>query len=401
MRNTFAALLVFILVALLAIVYAFQPPPLAPIVVVGIVIIGVLLAFSGDTRALGVLGGIDLLLSLRVAWLIGELRFGENGGTTGLAVWMIILAIFGAVLYRNLIWVQTGTSTVIFDAADKPTRISRTNDLLVLPRVPLVERSIAAVPTYRMTGVVEVKDINTPAKHNIKRVVTRVQYNIGINQVNKVFTRFPNSGRAQEDVAKELKLSLEDARKSPSFWERLFDTEIQREVEQHLRELVYQSERFKDKTLPDGSVEQEKRPFTAQDLYLDRETIADDLWTRLHASVQEWGAEVTSVKIETVDVDGELMKRLNRDLNRELSEARHTAALQTIAMTEGGLARAEFQAQFIAKLLAAFKDNNIAVNADDIKQIVAQSMHEATAQRYRTDDLLATLLTAQQENAKN
>ena len=70
-------------------------------------------------------------------------------------------------------------------------------------------------------------------------------------------------------------------------------------------------------------------------------------------------------------------------------------------MTEGGVARAEFQAQFIAKLLAAFKANQIPINADDIKQIVAHSMHEATAQRYRTDDLLATLLTAQQENAKN
>jgi hypothetical protein len=311
----------------------------------------------GDWREIGIVGTLAAIVSVVAANVVGQARFGDVGGVLLAVVWaFVLLGIFAWISGniqripsdRAIISVRTYTGQLVNPSAP-----------LATPMLPFLERKIATIPLYELSSDVTVKNVNTAKQHNISAVNVHVGYKVANREKAPLaLAGIPNRGLVQTDIAKELGKDIDDARTDIIFWEKLLDKQMQLEVDDVVRAVVFQT------------VEDPAKG------YREREQLglAERIRERLDELVRRWGVEITRLEIDSMDVDRDRFKTSEGETNMEKAKAEREA--NRIRLVRQAEAAAE--ADRVRQLVIALKEAKVDVSPALLEDIVISAIQAST-----------------------
>jgi regulator of protease activity HflC (stomatin/prohibitin superfamily) len=355
-----SAVLALLFLSLLAIYIINPPNGLITFLSVLIMLVGLIMSQSRSWRDIGILAIIAALVSLVAAALVGNARFGTLGTVVTTLVWGLILMALFSWGQRNILTVPRDRAILI---------VNRYNGLLHVaegpiapPLVPFVETKLAVIPLYELNTLVHLEKINTRARHNIDAIDVHVHYRVIAPR--RALGGIPNRSQAQSKIAEEMRKELNEARRDVIFWERLLHYQMELEVDDIVRAVIY-----------NNVVAQ-----NALEIYTNREALAEMVRERLSKLVERWGVSIINLEIERIDVNPEIFRGINKAFVREddTTLKRIEAEREATRIVLTGAAQAESEAMRVEKLVSAVQKAGIDLSPADLREIVIDALRASS-----------------------
>lgn len=313
-RYAAASLALGLMFASLVVIYLTVPQnDTVTLLCVVIMAVSLIIALNGDWNEIGMMAGFAMLTSLMAAYFLGRDMLGDVGSVVFPLGWA------GVLLYM-LRWISSHTVVVPEDHAIMVARfysgsLYRLQPPLAPPLIPLLERRVATIPLYELSHDVKVARINTGGSHSIDEVEVHLRYRVQSPEF--ALANIPNRGQIQNAVAREMGRDLEQARLDVAFWEKLLARQLEHEVDDIVREVIFAETK------------------SAIDAYQKRQHISREVFRRLNELTQRWGVGVTRVDIDyfsvpedrfrSPDPDGPVKQEVKRILETSKAEAQAEA----------------------------------------------------------------------------
>jgi regulator of protease activity HflC (stomatin/prohibitin superfamily) len=376
-KNVAASIVLGLLFISLVVIYEITPPNgLVTALCVVIMAVSLIIALTGDWRELGVMAIFAGLISLAAAHFLGQARFGGLGGIVIPILWLLALAILFSWISNNKLIVRDDRAILIANTYTGAIQI--VPPPLAPPPIPQVQRIAAIIPKYELSRDVRVEKINTQAGHNVDMIEVRVHYKVSeplktmsISERNGI----PNRGQVENQIAKEIDKDLEAARRDVTFWERLIGRQLDLELEDIVREVIYQ------------------HAANAVDAYQRREVMAEETYRRLNELVSRWGVTISMLEFDRVDVDGERFRAMNLDrtLEREAKINRAEAERDATRIKLTLEAEAEAEAERVATMVRMLRDSGVDLSPEDLEKIVISAIR-ASSEAVLEDEYMRFLM---------
>jgi len=355
-----SAVLALLFLSLLAIYIISPPNGLITFLSVLIMLVGLIMSQSRSWRDIGILAIIAALVSLVAAALVGNARFGTLGTVVTTLVWEFILMALFSWGQRNILTVPRDRAILI---------VNRYNGLLHVaegpiapPLVPFVETKLAVIPLYELNTLVHLEKINTRARHNIDAIDVHVHYRV--TAPRRALGGIPNRSQAQSKIAEEMRKELNEARRDVIFWERLLNHQMELEVDDIVRAVIY-----------NNVVAQ-----NALEIYTNREALAEMVRERLSKLVERWGVSLINLEIERIDVNPEIFRGINKAFVREdeTTLKRIEAEREATRILVTGEAEAKTEAMRVMELVRAVQSAGVDLSPEDLREIVIDAIRASS-----------------------
>jgi hypothetical protein len=350
-----SAVLGLLFVSLVAIYLLIPQNGLVTFLCVLILIVSLIVAQSRRWRDIGIMAVFAALVSVVAASLLGRARFGDFGAVVLPLIWLGILFAIFSWTQRNLLPVPKDRAILITNRYSGGVQIAE--GPIAPPLTPAVEVKLAEIPLYELAEDAIVEKVNTK-RQNVDRIEVQVHYRVA--EARRALSGIPNRAHAQAEIAKDMGKDLRAARLDVTFWEKLLSRQMRAEVDDIVREVVY------DNPFAQNPIE----------VYARREDLAEMVRDRLSKAVDRWGVALTGLVFERIDVNPDVMKSINKanirldSIEQKKSDAEGEAAW--IERTREAQAKAD--AQRVVEIVRALKADGIDLTPDDIRDIVIDAM---------------------------
>lgn len=354
-----SAVLGLLFVSLLVIYLLLPSNGLVLFLAVLIMLVSLIVAQSQRWREVAVMATFAGLVSLVAAMLVGRALFGTFGSVAVPLVWaLVLLGLFNWISNRMLrvpkdraVLIMRPYSGLVYQAATP----------VAPPILPYFERRVAEIPLYELSKDVRIEKVNTK-RFNVDVIQVHIHYRVVEPQ--RAMVGIPNRGQFQTEIAKEMSLEYAKARQDVTFWERLLGKQMELEVEDIVREVVYNN------TFAQNPME----------VYQRREDLAGEVQERLNKLVSRWGVDIVGLEFERVDVDPGVLQRLNKASARlddtELKEVEAKREATRIRLT--GEAQAQVEATRVMSLVRALQETGVDLSPEVLREIVVEALHAST-----------------------
>jgi hypothetical protein len=318
-----------------------------------IMLVGLIMAQSSNWRDIGILAAVSVIVSMVAVALVASARLGRVGTVIALVLWaLLLLALFSSVRQSFL---PLPRDRAILIRNNFTGHVYRADGPIVGPYMPFFEQIIAVMPLYELHEDLKASTLNANARHNVDEIIGRINYRV-VDPL-AVVQGLPNRTVAQETLAKEMNLSVDDARRNPAFWERLLGKQMLHEAEEISREIVHQN------------------PFaqTILDIYNNRHDVAQAIKERLNPYVSRWGVHASLLEIDSVKFDRDIAKGINKasvrqdetDL-RELEARRDAYRIRTVLGAES-----DVEGERIKAVITALKESGVDITPELVIRILS------------------------------
>lgn len=320
--------------SLLAIYFVSERNPL--VTGIGILIIAICLVIVrvGDWREIGIIGTIAAIISIVAAYLVGDQQFGSVGRVLTPTLWALLLVSVFTYISANVVRVPG-------DRALLNVR-TFTGELVNLPAplatpLPLLERPLATIPLYPLATDTVIKDLNTKHKFSVSELHVHVDYRVADRNAAPLALRgIPNRDLNQNEIAKSLNQTVEQARTNVRFWETLLSKQMEAEVDDAARIVVREYE----------------KPHAA---FLAYEEVAQKIQEGLKEHVNRWGVIIERVVIDRWILPDQAWPP--RRGEKEEEEYKQTVNAQRIRSLQEAQSQAE--ADRVRRLISAVREAGI------------------------------------------
>jgi regulator of protease activity HflC (stomatin/prohibitin superfamily) len=354
-----SAVLGLLFLSLLAIYLLLPSNGLVMFLAVLIMLVSLIVAQGQRWRDIGIMAVFAALVSVVAAALTGRALFGGLGGVLLPIVWALVLLGLFSWAQRNMIVVPKDRAILI---VNRYTGAAYTAvGPIAPPLTPGVEMKLAVIPLYELSQDVRVEKVNTK-RFNVDTIQVHIHYRV--TDPKLAYTGIPNRGQVQGDIAKGMNLEINKARQDVRFWEKLLGNQMELEVEDIVREVVYNNV-FAQNPL---------------EVYQRREDLGAEVKDRLSKLVSRWGVDIKDLEFERVDVDYAILQRLNKanvrldNIEQKKSEAEGEAAW----IERTGAAQAKAEAMRVAEMVQALKESGVELSANDLRDIVIDAIRAST-----------------------
>jgi regulator of protease activity HflC (stomatin/prohibitin superfamily) len=355
-----SAVLALLFLSLLAIYIISPPNGLITFLSVLIMLVGLIMSQSRSWGDIGILAIIAALVSLVAAALVGNARFGTIGTVVTTLVWGLILMALFSWGQRNILTVPRDRAILIVNRYSGLLQVAE--GPIAPPLVPFVEIKLAVIPLYELNTQVHLEKINTRARHNIDAIDVHVHYRV--TAPRRALGGIPNRSQAQSKLAEEMHKELNEARRDVIFWERLLHHQMELEVDDIVRAVIY-----------NNVVAQ-----NALEIYTNREALAEMVRERLSKLVERWGVSIINLEIERIDVNQDIFRGINKAFVREdeTTLKRIEAEREATRIVLTGEAQAESEAKRVEKLVSAVQKAGIDLSPADLREIVIDALRASS-----------------------
>jgi hypothetical protein len=221
-----------------------------------------------------------------------------------------------------------------------------------------MERVIAIIPLYELHEDLFVAQLNANKTHNVDEIKIWISYNVVDPLL--AFKGIPNYTLVQENLAKEMKVSIDEGRINPAFWEKSLGSQIKHEAEEFARMVFHQNVFAQN----------------AQEIYNSRKDLAEDIQVRLNEHVYRWGVKIKLLEIDRVKVDRDILGGINKKTRQEsdtedkrIESERDATRIRNVLGAE-----VDAEAQRVTAIITALRDSGVEITPDLIvKAITATS----------------------------
>ncbi len=359
MRSFIAAALSGMLFASLAAIYLLQPNLLLLGLIVFILFIGIVIAFSGTARELFMLGVFVMLISSMAVFLYARQSLNEVAASLVAILWAFAFYAIVRVLLQSTLFVPANTLLIAKRLSGLEFRVGTAR---VWRPLPLFERALAMMPLYNLTTDVPVNDIETKAIQTVKHVLVNVVYKINRDMPMKVYSGpdYPNRISFANEVAQSLKMDRFKAMQDQRFWEELLHKYMHPITDGVLRDVVYAETQ------------------RAIDTSTDRERLLDLTREKLQEAVQPLGLEIVGVSFDRIEQEERRLrvyKRQNK-INADTEDARLEAERAATRARLVGEAEADVRVYAIIEWIKALQDQEVDLSIDDKQALIRNALKE-------------------------
>lgn len=323
---------------------------------------GVFLAYTNQPRGLEILLGLTAVLSFVGMIFWGTFLTGSpNGGRCLLLLWVLALLGLAALLWQRRIVVERGQILVINQLPEN--RVLVWTEGLHRPLNMLVERRLAALPSYELDFEQTIERVNTSSLFNVSEIKVLVRYRVV--QPREVVVSFPNREQAYELLASERGAPDDrDTDQQVAFWSELIRRQMGLEIEQTVRTVV-------------------ANVGGPADVAREREVHGRLIRKRLQDSVTRWGMEVLDLRLLDVPIDSDRVKLMNRDkyIQREREDAQRLAEIRAEEVRLVGEAQAKAVAQMIGEMVRTLQQQGTALTTEEIERVVITALQRTSDQQ--------------------
>lgn len=345
--STSASLALALMIVSLVVIYLVVPQTdIVTTISVLILVLTLIMGLVGDPSDVRVMTGLAALVSLVAAGFLGERWLSTAGAILVPALWLLFLVW----TFRQL---RAATLVIPEDHAVMYAPFLNSQVYQVDPgqAVPftMLDRHVATIPLYELTLDAQIKKVNTRQTPDIDLVVAHIRYRV--SDPARALVGIPNRGKIQNDVARELGMSVERARREIAFWEKLLAKQMEEEVDDILREIAFR--------------ERDERRGNIYEAYLDRKTLSGEVMSGLRMLVSRWGVTVTHLDLDFYEVDKEAIKGiksggpdevLKKELVREKMRRTEDTENDANYLEKIGKKEADLEAERVRALIAALQD---------------------------------------------
>lgn len=212
----------------------------------------------------------------------------------------------------------------------------------------------AILPTYPFLLEVDVKEVdtNTAWLNRMTRFRVRVECQLLCNGYVDFYMRTNTWLDRIKHYEEEEKLKRTDI----LLWKKLLHEMAHELIDNATRDVIWRwgerladpriVEQFSYKPEPPKKLDGDPYSLSRNRTQLEQE-VAHEIRTKCHA----WGIELAPIVFELVDVDAELIKKVNRSKDGEIAENKHKALQESEQIREKGFAEAEVRARNLAAVL--------------------------------------------------
>lgn len=349
----------------LLVIYVIVPQnDLVTFLSVVIMAIGLIIGVVGDREEVMMMAGLAAIISLLAAYFWGQSRFGLVGSVLVTIVWGILLFVAAQRASADTVVIPEDHAYMIAPFLSQHVYPLTTSASSLV--MPFLDRHIATIPTYELTKDTRIKEINLVPIHDVTEMSVHTRYQV--TEPSRTLRGIPNRGTLQNEVAKDMSITVGRARLDVAFWERLLERQMNETVEDIVRRILFKG--GEDSTEP-----HEKMSLNLEAAYKNRTRIAEMVKHELHQVVQRWGVTIKEVTIDFVKADKDVLKGLKGDpLDKDLEKNKKTA--EALAVNEAQRVRvlSEAEAQRMRNLIAAVKQAEPDLNPEAIKEIVVNAL---------------------------
>lgn len=310
------------------------------------------------------MAGLAAIISLLAAYFWGQSRFGLVGSVLVTVVWGIILFVAAQRASADTVVIPEDHAYMIAPFLSQhiyPLKASASS--LVMP---FLDRHIATIPTYELTKDTHITEVNLVPIHNVTEVAVLTRYRVV--DPSRTLRGIPNRGTLQNDVAKNMAISVGRARLDVAFWEKLLSRQMGEEVEDIVRRVLFKG--GEDSTEP-----HEKVSLNLEAAYKNRTRIADMVERELQQVVQRWGVKIHEVTIDFIKPDKDVLKGLRGDpLDKDLEKSKKTAEMYAVNEAQRVRVLSEAESLRMRNLIKAVKEAEPELNPEAIKEIVVNAL---------------------------
>jgi hypothetical protein len=356
-RNAAASAVLGLLFLSLVAIYLLIPQNgLVTFLCILILVVSLIVAQSRRWRDIAVMAIFAALVSVVAAYLFGRARFGDFGATVVMLVWMAILFVLFTWTQRNLLPVPKDRAILIVNRYSGGVHIAE--GPIAPPITPAIEAKLAVIPLYELADDVRVEKVNTK-RQNVDAIQVQVHYRVSDGR--RALSGIPNRSLAQSEIAKELDKDLTEARLDVTFWEKLIARQIKLEVDDIVREVVYNN------------------PFAQNpiEVYSRREDLAEIVREQLSRAARRWGVDITGLVFEHVEFSADVAKSINKanirdeeTMVKEIEAKREATRIKLLGDAQAGV-----EADRVARVVGALQRAGVELSADELRDIVVDAIH--------------------------
>jgi len=379
-----SAVLGLLFLSLLVIYLVLPSNGLVMFLAILIMLVSLIVAQGQRWRDIGVMAVFAALVSLVAAALTGRALFGSFGSVMLPVGWALILLGLFSWAQRNMIVVPKDRAILIVNRYTGA--VYNAVGPIAPPLTPGVESKLAVIPLYELSQDVRIEKVNTK-RFNVDVIQVHIHYRV--TDPKRALRGIPNRGQVQGELAKGMNIDIAKARQDVRFWEKLLGKQMELEVEDSVREVVYNNEITNTKSANTEPANTEAANTEAankeiaknpMEVYQQREVLAGMARERLSKLVSRWGVEIHALEFERVDVDFAIIQRLNKDFIRkddtELKEIEAKREATRIKLT--GEAQAKAEAMRVAEMVQALKESGVELSANELRDIVLDAIRAST-----------------------
>jgi hypothetical protein len=339
-----------------------------------IMLVSLIVAQGQRWRDIGVMAVFAALVSVVAAALTGRAMFGSFGSVILPVGWALILLGLFSWAQRNMIVVPKDRAILIGNRYTGA--VYNAVGPIAPPLTPGVESKRAVIPLYELSQDVRVEKVNTK-RFNVDVIQVHIHYRV--SDPKRALGGIPNRGQVQGEIAKGMNMDIAKARQDVRFWEKLLGNQMELEVEDIVREVVYNNEIVNTKIVDTeiANTEIAKNPL---EVYQQREALASLVRERLSKLVSRWGVEIHALEFERVDVDFAILQRLNKASVRldNIEQKKSDAEGEAAWIERTGAAQAKAEAMRVAEMVQALKESGVELSANDLRDIVIDAIRAST-----------------------
>lgn len=297
-------------------------------------------------------------------------EFGVLLSILGLLVWLVS---------QGAGWrpVDKDTVVILKDSLEGVTAHPKRSYLFI----PIIHKVEAVLPTYPMTFEfpVEAIDTHTPGLAKISKIMVRATCQISNPEM------FYRKSRVYVDRIKQMEESEKLKRTEIALWRKLLEEVAHVYLDDTVRDVVWKWKLF----LADPDVvssldytpEKDGKPNLDGDPYSlsrNRKALGDQVKAAVKARLEhnQLGFRIDPLVFESIEIDGEIIKRATGDRAKEREKATHDAAILGDAIREKGKAEAEVRAANLAAILHVLINEYDIPHTDPlIAQVVGSALY--------------------------
>jgi regulator of protease activity HflC (stomatin/prohibitin superfamily)/uncharacterized membrane protein YhaH (DUF805 family) len=351
-----SAVLGLLFVSLVAIYLLIPQNGLVTFLCVLILIVSLIVAQSRRWRDIGIMAVFAALVSVVAASLLGRARFGDFGAVALPLIWLGILFALFRWTQHNLLTVPKDRAILVTNRYSGGMHVAE--GPIAPPLIPAIEVKLAEIPLYELAEDAIVEKVNTK-RQNVDRIEVQVHYRVA--EARRALSGIPNRSLAQSEIAKDMGKDLRAARLDVTFWEKLLSRQMKAEVDDIVREVVY------DNPFAQNPIE----------VYQRREDLAEIVRTHLSAAVSRWGVELTGLVFEHVEVSREVAQSFNKVRMREEQaiDKEEQAKSEATRIKLLGDAQADAQSRRVMRLVQALKASGVQLSDEALRNIVIDAIY--------------------------
>jgi regulator of protease activity HflC (stomatin/prohibitin superfamily) len=303
--------------------------------------------YTNQPRALAIVGGMTLVLSIVGMAYWGRLLAGSNGAYCLVGLWIVGLFALAVLMFRRAVVVRRG-QIVVINQLPENRAVILSEGLHWMLR-PFVERRMAALPSYELDFNQMIPNLYTRSLATIDELKLMVRYRIA--EPRDTVFNFPNREQAFANLAAERRPpEARDTDGQVAFWSELIRRQMEVEVDQAVRIVIPAAD-------------------SPAAIATERESIAREVRKRLQTSTARWGVEVLELRLLDVVVAPEQLRSSN--------DSRSGVPRDEQSRTEN---RASATARMVGEMVRTLQQQGKPLGADEIERIVLTAMRQVEGQ---------------------